>query len=212
MMSPRRDKRPSLSLSLGGALVALALVLAACSGGDDTNGSTAAEGTHGSPAENGQEPEAEASPTPKTEEELEEIEKETPLEKKACTATAKLKSKRGRSKIQLTATDNAFDPQCPVGFSLGNLVKFTITNDGETTHNFSAPARGIDFDVEPGGKQVVRMAMGNEKIPFFCKYHADQGMRGAVFPGKPPKPKDSKDDTGGSGEKGENSEGSEESD
>ena len=202
MILLRHRMRTPHSLRLLSALLALALVLAACNGGDDSdgNGGSSSEDATGSVARGEDDPEE--SPTPKTEDELDEIEEEEPFEKVACAATSKLKAKKGRASIELETTDNAFAPQCPVGASLNNLIEFTITNNGERAHNFSAPARGIDVDVQPGESQVVQMAMGNDKIPFFCKFHADQGMRGAIFPGKPPKAKGPKNQGGGSGENG----------
>ena len=202
MILLRHRMRSPYSLRLLSALLALTFLLAACNGGDDSdgNGGNTSEDATGSVAEGEDDPEA--SPTPKTEDELEEIEKDEPFEKVACAATSKLKAKKGRASIELTTTDDSFDPQCPVA-SFNNLVEFTITNNGERPHNFSAPARGVDVDVQPGESQVVQMAMGNDKIPFFCKFHADQGMRGAIFPGKPPRAKGPKNQGGGAGENGE---------
>jgi plastocyanin len=178
---------PSHFLQLVGVIMALVLMLSACNGSPDTNGDDTA-GDESTTSQDGNDEDTEdgkeESPTPKSEEELEQIEEASPLKKSACTARAKLKLKKGHANVQLLATDNSFDPQCPVGSSRGDLVKFIITNEGQTTHNFSAPARGLDFDIQPGGKQVVRMAMGEDKIEFFCKYHAGEGMRGAVFPGR----------------------------
>lgn len=212
MMFLRRSKGPPHVLRLVALLAVIALLAAACNSDDDgstDNGSAAEDGT-GTTAENGADPEE--SPEPKTEEELTEIEEGDPIEKQACTARERLRAKKGRAVIQLSVSDDGFSPQCPVGASLNNVIEFEITNDGERLHNFSAPARGLDVDLQPGETRTIQMAMGNEKIPFFCKYHADQGMRGAVFPGKPPGAKKPGQNAGGGGGGGGGDGGSENDD
>ena len=160
--------------------LALVLLAAACSGDDNPRAERNGGGAGGTNGDSS----SEASPTakPKSEEELEEIEQKEPLKKSACAGTGEAAAgKRGRDKIDISAKDYEFDPQCPLGAG-GDLVEIRVSNVGEILHNFSAPARGVDFDVPAGESKKIRLVVSRDKrIQFFCKYHADRGMRGALF-------------------------------
>jgi plastocyanin len=56
-----------------------------------------------------------------------------------------------------------------------------LENEGSTEHNFSVSDQGIDQDVEDGGNADVTVTFPESgTLVFFCKYHQDMGMRGAL--------------------------------
>jgi len=63
----------------------------------------------------------------------------------------------------------------------GRQVTLDVRNDGDMTHNFSAPSVGPDLDYKPGARRtVIFAAPASGVVEFFCKFHRERGMRGAV--------------------------------
>ncbi len=80
---------------------------------------------------------------------------------------------------ELAALDFRFEP---AEFLVvpGQQVTITVVNRGKVVHNLSIPSIPIDLDFPVGKRQTVIFVPPDEPggLEFFCKYHADQGMRG----------------------------------
>jgi plastocyanin len=86
----------------------------------------------------------------------------------------------GDSELDLELDDFYFEPTVLTG-SAGETLTLHLENEGDTEHNFSLTDRGIDQDVEAGEKAVVSVTFPDSgTLVFFCKYHQDMGMRGAL--------------------------------
>ena len=73
-----------------------------------------------------------------------------------------------------------FEPTVLTG-TPGEKLTVELENESDTLHNFSLPQQGIDQDVESDSKEEVSVTFPKSgSILFFCKYHASQGMRGAL--------------------------------
>jgi len=76
--------------------------------------------------------------------------------------------------------DFYFEPTVLTG-SAGETLTLDLENEGDTEHNFSLTDQGIDQDVEAGEKAEVSVTFPDSgTLVFFCKYHQDMGMRGAL--------------------------------
>ncbi|HWC12059.1 MAG TPA: cupredoxin domain-containing protein [Acidimicrobiales bacterium] len=80
---------------------------------------------------------------------------------------------------ELTARDFEFQPP-EFLVTAGQQVTITFVNRGAVTHNLSIPSIPVDLDFEAGKRGTVIFVPPNEPggVEFFCKFHADQGMRG----------------------------------
>jgi plastocyanin len=71
----------------------------------------------------------------------------------------------------------------------GQIVTVDLKNEGSLPHNFSITSLGIEKDIDPGKETDVNItfpAAGGTDVQFFCRFHADKGMRGAFFFGGAP--------------------------
>ncbi|MEX0991629.1 MAG: cupredoxin domain-containing protein [Actinomycetota bacterium] len=94
------------------------------------------------------------------------------------------KSVSGATSLEVELDNFYFSPTTIQG-DASQKVTLTLTNDSSTLHNFSVQAfnETIDQDVKPGETKEVEVQFGNvlDSIAVFeCKYHASQGMRGAL--------------------------------
>lgn len=86
----------------------------------------------------------------------------------------------GESELDLELDDFYFEPTVIDG-TAGETLTLHLENEGSTEHNFSVKDQGIDQDVEDGGKADVTVTFPDSgTLVFFCKYHQDMGMRGAL--------------------------------
>jgi plastocyanin len=86
----------------------------------------------------------------------------------------------GESELDLELDDFYFEPTVLTG-NAGETLKLDLENEGDTEHNFSLTDQGIDQDVEAGEKAEVSVTFPDSgTLVFFCKYHQDMGMRGAL--------------------------------
>jgi len=85
----------------------------------------------------------------------------------------------GESELDLEL-DFYFEPTVLTG-SAGETLTLHLENEGDTEHNFSLTDQGIDQDVEAGEKAEVSVTLPDSgTLVFFCKYHQNMGMRGAL--------------------------------
>ena len=86
----------------------------------------------------------------------------------------------GESEQDLELDDFYFSPTVLNG-TAGKSLTLHLENEGSTEHNFSVSEQGIDQDVEAGEKAEVTLTFPDSgTLVFFCKYHQDMGMRGAL--------------------------------
>ena len=80
------------------------------------------------------------------------------------------------------AVDNHFHDVHPVdNKEIDDDEAFVVRNEGRNLHNVTFPGLDINEDIEPGEAwriDPVRKLGGLGTYKFFCKYHAEQGMRG----------------------------------
>jgi plastocyanin len=65
----------------------------------------------------------------------------------------------------------------------GSTATMKLHNEGTVQHNFTVEGLDIDQDLGPGEEKTLTVEIGTEtRYDFFCKFHKDQGMRGAFQP------------------------------
>ncbi len=56
-----------------------------------------------------------------------------------------------------------------------------VRNVGSVRHNITFPELGIDQDLEPGGGATLALTFPEAgSMVFFCKFHRERGMLGAL--------------------------------
>jgi plastocyanin len=91
------------------------------------------------------------------------------------------KNVSGEAEVEL---DNFyFEPTVLTG-KPGSQVTLELKNEGSTEHNFSIDSQSIDKDVEAGEDAKVTVTFPKSgEISFYCKYHKNMGMAGALAAG-----------------------------
>jgi len=86
----------------------------------------------------------------------------------------------GENELDLELDDFYFEPTVING-TAGEKLTLHLENEGSTEHNFSVTDQAIDQDVEEGEKADVTVTFPDSgTLVFFCKYHQNMGMRGAL--------------------------------
>jgi len=86
----------------------------------------------------------------------------------------------GEGELDLELDDFYFSPTVLTG-SAGEELTLHLENEGSTEHNLSVTEQGIDQDVESDGTADVTITFPDSgTLVFFCKYHENMGMRGAL--------------------------------
>ena len=80
---------------------------------------------------------------------------------------------------ELAARDFSFQPTEFLA-TAGQQVTISVVNRGTVLHNLSIPSIPVDLDFEAGERGTVIFVPPDQPgdVEFFCKFHADQGMRG----------------------------------
>ena len=80
---------------------------------------------------------------------------------------------------ELAALDFRFEP-AEFLVTPGQQVTLSVVNKGKVTHNLSIPSIPVDLDYPPGKRGTLIFVPPDQPggLEFFCKFHADQGMRG----------------------------------
>lgn len=82
--------------------------------------------------------------------------------------------------VELELDDNYFEPTILTG-TAGQEITLELFNEGGNIHNFSLSEQNVDQDVEEGGTEEVEVSFPESgAVQFFCKYHAELGMRGEL--------------------------------
>jgi plastocyanin len=62
-------------------------------------------------------------------------------------------------------------------------AKIELHNEGSATHTFTIDALNIDEELAPDATKSITVNIGTEtRYEFYCRFHGDQGMRGAFMP------------------------------
>jgi plastocyanin len=86
----------------------------------------------------------------------------------------------GESEIDLEADDFYFEPTILEG-SPGEKLKIEVENEGSATHTFTIDSQNVDVTVQPDGKREVDVTFPQSgTLRFYCRFHASQGMAGAL--------------------------------
>ncbi len=89
----------------------------------------------------------------------------------------------GEASIELEMDDFYFEPTVLQG-EAGQVITLEAFNEGDATHNLSIADQGIDVDLEAGGETEIDVTFPESgTLVFECKYHANQGMIGALEAG-----------------------------
>jgi plastocyanin len=84
-------------------------------------------------------------------------------------------------KIEVEIDDFYFKPTFIKG-KAGTKVKVELENEGNTTHTFTIDDQNIDKEFKPGQKKTIKVKIPATGVAnFYCRFHHDQGMQGAVF-------------------------------
>jgi plastocyanin len=91
------------------------------------------------------------------------------------------KNVSGEAEVELD--DFYFEPTVLRG-KPGSQVTLELKNEGSTEHNLSIDSQSIDKDVEAGEDAKVTVTFPKSgQLSFYCKYHKDMGMAGALSAG-----------------------------
>jgi plastocyanin len=86
----------------------------------------------------------------------------------------------GEDSIEFEMDDFYFEPTVLEG-EAGQTLTLEAFNEGDEEHNVTIEDQGIDEDIEPDDEGEVEVTFPDSgTVVFFCKYHQDQGMRGAL--------------------------------
>lgn len=88
------------------------------------------------------------------------------------------KSASGETKVELD--DYYFEPTVLKG-SPGQKVTLELDNEGSAEHTFTVDAQGIDKELQPGDEAKVTVTIPKSgAVSFYCKFHKNEGMAGAL--------------------------------
>ena len=92
-----------------------------------------------------------------------------------------LTSKGSTPTLAVVAQDFHFGPTY-VKVQPGSTLKVTLRNEGKAAHTFTAGAAQVDVALQSGATQQVDVVLpANQALVFRCRFHADQGMQGAIY-------------------------------
>lgn len=162
---------------LATVLAALALAAAGC--GDDDSGDGAAEQQ---PAEQGQ---ADTQPTERgdTTEDGEDAdaqsgEQTTTINGQRINLHDRGRVSDGTTEVELDSF--YFEPSILAGPG-GQRARLRLTNDSDLPHTFTLREQDVDAVVDPGQSATVTVTLPDTgQTVFVCRFHTQQGMRGAL--------------------------------
>lgn len=83
--------------------------------------------------------------------------------------------------LDLEAGDFYFEPTF-IQASQGQAATITVRNQGQAPHTFTVESLQIDVEVGPGQSREVQVQLPERgSVEFICRFHAEQGMRGAFY-------------------------------
>jgi len=85
------------------------------------------------------------------------------------------------NKISIEADDVYFSPTF-VKATPGATLTVSLKNEGKMEHTFTVPGQAVNVDLKPDAKATVTVTVPTDgALEFFCEFHGDQGMQGAVY-------------------------------
>ncbi|GAC1424792.1 MAG: hypothetical protein NVSMB57_16710 [Actinomycetota bacterium] len=83
--------------------------------------------------------------------------------------------------VVVVMKDFSFNPTF-IKVARGASVKLQLKNAGISLHNFSSKTLHADLDLRPGEHGDLTFTIPASGVPeFFCKYHKENGMQGALY-------------------------------
>ncbi len=93
------------------------------------------------------------------------------------------KDASGKSSLELEVDEYYYNPTFIKG-TPGQQLTLEISNDSNTTHNFTLKSQNVNQDITPKGKAEVKVTIPQSGVlQFFCNYHSEQGMNGELLSG-----------------------------
>jgi plastocyanin len=85
------------------------------------------------------------------------------------------------AKIEVEADNFYFEPTF-IKAAANQKVTVELKNEGSVAHTFTLDALNIDKEVQPGQSAEVEVtAPASGDAAFYCRFHKDNGMQGALF-------------------------------
>ena len=86
----------------------------------------------------------------------------------------------GKSTLDVSAQNFFFTPNQITG-TAGEKVTFHITNEGDTTHNFSIDSLNINENIDAGQSADIQVTFPSSgSVEFYCSIHKTLGMTGTL--------------------------------
>jgi plastocyanin len=86
----------------------------------------------------------------------------------------------GESETDVEADDFYFEPTVLTG-EAGQTITIHVENEGDATHNFSITDQDISTDIDSGDSADVDVTFPESgTVAWFCKFHQGQGMVGGL--------------------------------
>jgi plastocyanin len=95
--------------------------------------------------------------------------------------TKDISTKGASTEIEVEADDFYFEPTF-IKVAPGQKIKVELKNEGSVAHTFTSTTLGVDQEVQPDSKATVEVTVPmSGDADFFCRFHKDNGMQGAMF-------------------------------
>lgn len=95
--------------------------------------------------------------------------------------TKDISTKGATVSMELETDDFYFNPTF-IKVAPGQKITLEMKNEGTVAHTFTSPSLGVDKEVPPGSKATITVtAPSSGNSAFFCRFHKDNGMQGAMF-------------------------------
>ena len=86
----------------------------------------------------------------------------------------------GQSETSLELDDFYFEPTVLMG-EPGQTLSIELENEGQAPHTFTIESADIDEELQPGDKVETDVTFPDSgALTFICRFHAGQGMQGAL--------------------------------
>lgn len=153
---------------LAAIVTILVLGVAACGGDDDDGDVSSASGSGSSAEESTTAPDGDPSEAPVT---LDGSVNDHGTEEIGG----------GSAEVELELDDFYFGPTY-LRAEPGATVTFVLENEGDAPHTFTIDTLDVDTEVAPGEATEVEVTLPDRDATlFYCRFHQDQGMQGAVY-------------------------------
>lgn len=144
---------------------ALAVALAACGGGSDEGPATTGQSAPGHASSSSGEQASGGLPSALQDMQVNDHGSKTVV---------------GMDEVSVEMDDFYFEPTVLVG-SPGQTITLELENEGSEAHTFTIGDQDVDQVLQPGDTMNVEVTFPDDgSTAFECRFHEDQGMRGAL--------------------------------